>query len=646
MPRAAPPFVPVMDPGRFRNRRGSAMLLALIFTLSIAALATSVIYMGGNSTMLAASFEKERDLKYAAEAALAIGKSRLNFDPIVLPQEGYVALMEDAEIYGADDKPVEGVTVNLYVGPTSSSTGQFGRFASVVAEAKDRRGSRFVRRLELAQESFAKFAYWSDRESNMGTVIVFGGNDQLWGPVWSNDKITISENGGATFHNHVGTANVIDGFEYGVFMNGYSESERPIPLPDNSTLSYLPGFAESGKLNFVAPNAGDPSNVMMRLEFVAIDLDGDGKTDGAEEGFLRVYRSTANSQWLTGDSSSKDLNCGAFYNIGTGGEPRFVPLIEHSKVWFKSALDRIAFPGRADFFASPLSESVREKVLSLPSAQCFLGGDPHLKAVNMPPDQYAAAASLSGVAAADALGGTPESFTATGNMGSWLQWTGPVDSRLGDRPDKNYLFPLYRGQNPGVKGVVYVDGSVALSGDLRGRVTLYAAGNVLIVDDVKYTTDPATGKCRDILGVIATSNIVVSDNTIQTPQPVNTVYRKLGKKSDVFIHGIMMSLNTSFFVENYSSGVTSASTCGERAVSRGCLYLTGGLIQQARGPVGTVGSTVATGFIKRYSYDRCAMYNPPPYFPTTGRYTENRYYEIDPANFDVAELFASLMPRD
>ena len=74
---------------------------------------------------------------------------------------------------------------------------------------------------------------------------------------------------------------------------------------------------------------------------------------------------------------------------------------------------------------------------------------------------------------------------------------------------------------------------------------------------------------------------------------------------------------------------------------RGCLYLYGGLIQESRGPVGLVNGS---GYVKRYSYDHCAVVNPPPYFPTTGKFLDNRYYEIDPVRFNVSQLFASLVP--
>jgi hypothetical protein len=77
-------------------------------------------------------------------------------------------------------------------------------------------------------------------------------------------------------------------------------------------------------------------------------------------------------------------------------------------------------------------------------------------------------------------------------------------------------------------------------------------------------------------------------------------------------------------------------------VGRGCLYLTGGLIQEARGAVGTLSGI---GFLKRYSYDRCVLSTPPSYFPTTGRFIDNRYYEIDPLRFDVDQLYRSLVPN-
>ena len=71
--------------------------------------------------------------------------------------------------------------------------------------------------------------------------------------------------------------------------------------------------------------------------------------------------------------------------------------------------------------------------------------------------------------------------------------------------------------------------------------------------------------------------------------------------------------------------------------------MTGGIIQVARGAVGLLDGH---GYTKRYSYDRCAIVAPPPYFPTTGKFLDSRYFELDPVNFNIKTLFASIVPPD
>ncbi|HTR78374.1 MAG TPA: hypothetical protein VMH39_09700, partial [Gemmatimonadaceae bacterium] len=109
----------------------------LFFMGAVGTMALSAIYVTGNANLMAQSYEKESQLKYAAEAGLEIGKARLNFDPNALPSSSYVALLSGATLHAADNQPINGITVNVYAGPTGSTTGQYGRFASVVAEARD-----------------------------------------------------------------------------------------------------------------------------------------------------------------------------------------------------------------------------------------------------------------------------------------------------------------------------------------------------------------------------------------------------------------------------------------------------------------------------------------------------------------------------
>jgi hypothetical protein len=102
-----------------------------------------------------------------------------------------------------------------------------------------------------------------------------------------------------------------------------------------------------------------------------------------------------------------------------------------------------------------------------------------------------------------------------------------------------------------------------------------------------------------------------------------------------------MALGNSFRTQNYNGGPTAVNNCETTTNGRGCIYLSGGLIQQNRGPVGL---SSGAGFAKRYSYDKCAVVNPPPYFPTTGRFQDNRYLELDPAGFNATNYFRSITP--
>lgn len=620
------------------QRRGSALFMTIMLTMVLAALVMTAIYSASTAGLLATSFDREREFKYAAEAAIGIGKSRLNNDALVLPDTGFATLLADASLMGADGKPLPGVTVNLYAGNTGSTSGQFGRFASVVAEAKDARGARFVRRLELAQESFAKYAYWSDNEGS----VVFGANDNLWGPVWSNDDITVHSTG-ATFHGAVGTAGIISGVGYGTFVKGYSINQRPISLPGTAVLSKLAGYAAAGNFSFDAPTNGDENSVTMRIEFVAIDLNADGDSTDFDEGFLKIYTGVPGSAtWVRADWNATKANadnCGAAYPVTPGGPRKFFPASIHNTPWFQALLIAGGMtPQQAlDTSAAPL-----RTIMSKATARCYLGGEPQLVAVERNSGSFSLADKQKG--------GDDTTFTATGFRGAWRQWPGAVDPRLsGTRyaSQAAYLFPIDRGLNPGTKGVIYVAGTVGISGVLRGRITIYSTAIVTLLDDLRYASDPSSGRCADILGVIADRNIVVSDNAILAPPDIDpagnvTFYRNQDDTKDVYLHAVLMALNTSFTVQAYNQGPTNVNDCEGVNNGRGCLYLTGGIIQGVRGAVGT---TAGHGYIKRYSYDHCAAANPPPYFPTTGRFTDNRYYELDPVRFDVAELFQRLVPN-
>ncbi len=622
------------------DRRGFALGVALVFTLAIGALATSAIVLSSNASLMAKSVDQQRELKYAAEAALQIGKSRLNFDASALPDTGEKQMMSAAPVYAADGTTLPNVKVNVWVGPSGSTTGQFGRFASVVAQAMDNHGTGFVRRLELTQESFAKFAYWSDQESNNGSIIYFNNGDQLWGPVWSNDVIHIGS-GGATFHDDVSTAKTISGINYGTFSKGYHQNQKKINLPSTTMLAKLAGYASAAGYSFTPPTTGDETTVLERIEFVATDINGTGDSLAANDGFFRIYKANAGQQaWLRGDwlgnTVSNVTNCGDWHPVNSAKptDLKFFPASVHNTTWFKTLM--IA-GGMSSTNAGKEQTASLSTIMGHAGARCYLGGDPHLVAIERTSALYPNAADRQ-------KGGDDTTFTPVGANGAWLLYSNTPDATVAaKRADAKYLFPIYRGLNPNAKGVVYFAGTVGVSGVLRGRMTLYAAkGNIVVLDDMRYATDPSLGTCADILGLLTDNDVVVADNALNTPQnPGSGGTRSFDDTPDLYLHGVLMALNTSFRVQDYDSGPNSALQCQGSWDGRGCLYLTGGIIQESRGAVGL---SSGEGYIKRYSYDRCAAVNPPPYFPTTGRFTDNRYFELNPVGFSAAARFKSITP--
>ena len=633
---------------RLVNRRGMALGMALMFTLAIGALATTAIVLTSNATLMAKAVDRQREMKYAADAALQMGKSQLNFDPAALPDSADTVLVSNQPLYAANGTTVPNIRVNVWAGPTGSTTGQFGRFASVVAQAVDNRGSGAVRRLELVQESFAKFAYYTNSETISGTTIYFNNGDELWGPVYSNDVIHIGS-GGAKFHDDVSTSQTISGLGYGTFMKGYHQHAAVINFPSTSVLSTLPAYAHLAGYDFTSGSSTSISNVRTRIEFLATDIMGTGDSLAIQDGFFRVY--TANSgnyAWLRGDwpggsTTSNYINCGDWHNIG--GQPQFFPVAIHNTSWFKTLMQA---NGMSSSQASSEQTATVQTILSHAGARCYPGGDPHLVAVARTTSINDPATGAHYTTTAIQKGGTDTTFTPVDQYGSWSKYSDTPNATVATkRPqDKKYLYPLYRGYNANVKGVVTFVGNVGVSGTLRGRVTLYdKSGSILLLDDMRYADDPTLGVCADILGLLSDKDIVVADNSINTPQDVNTgsgtTWKSLDDTQDMNIQGVLMAMSHSFTVENYDSGPSSAVSCQGSSDGRGCLYVTGGIIQDSRGPVGL---SSGEGYIKRYSYDRCAAVNPPPYFPTTGRFQDNRYFELDPVGFNVTTLFHSLTP--
>lgn len=583
------------------DRSGFALVIVTLVMVVAAAVIGGSVTLGSNHLLVNRYHQRNDQLVVAATAGLEKARSQLNGNPSLFPDTGFVVLENNVQVSNGAGGFIPGVRRSMYAGPVGITSGQYGVFGAVVSVATDAGGAKVVRRIMVTQESFAKFAYFTDIEP---ANISFGGGDQIWGPVHSNDFLKIYSSG-ATFHAEARTAKTVVDPQYGVFKKGYQQNVSPIPLPPTAELTKLSSYAQTGGTHIVGTSNGGDGQATTRIEFMAIDLNADGDQNDENEGFIRVYQSN-NFAWVSGDVADwrNSMQCGHYAATAGlhGGVMSFKTNFVHP------------VPNTTDDWGDAMTSASR---------RCYLGGSD----------------SISGAFRANDPDGP----------GSWLLWGGAVSPLLGARADKNYLFPISRSLNPNFKGVIYVQGKVVLSGRLRGRVTVAASDDIIIGDDLTYVTDPGQGTCVDIMGFFSGDNIFVANNVLNAPvQPINvapinsTNWYTLDDTKDEFIHGVVLALNQ-FRVESHDTGSDDKEACEATTWGRGCLYLTGGIIQKQRGAVGTITSNSplrGTGYVKRYSYDPCAMKEPPPYFPTTGHFIRGQEYNMDPVGFNVGTFFS------
>ena len=132
------------------------------------------------------------------------------------------------------------------------------------------------------------------------------------------------------------------------------------------------------------------------------------------------------------------------------------------------------------------------------------------------------------------------------------------------------------------------------------RDQLISLGLVVGLDYEDPRTDP---EADDLLGLVAKHEVIVADN------PAN--------RDNCIIHATIMALDLSFWVENYNQGGP-----------RGYLEILGGIIQQRRGPVGTMrNGMIGTGYQKNYGYDHRFRAMAPPFYPVFSKNTIVSWYE-------------------
>jgi hypothetical protein len=634
-----------------RDERGIALLTTLLVAFAVSAIAIAAVMMTLNATLIGKNSERVSVVDAVALTGLEEARSRLNTTTALYPTVGFTTWENNVAVRDASGNIIPKVTRSTYIGPSGITSGQYGVVGSIISMARDSFGNAAVRRLEVNQESFSKFAYFTNFETDTSlNLIVFGGGDQLRGPVHTNDQMRIggSPTPAATFFDQVTTANAsIVNQSNATFGRPPILSAPRIPMPTVTDLAKLDSLAQVGNVRFTGSMAGDAGEARTRIQFLTIDL---GVANGGVHGFFRVYQAgtaianpedfvsaslpPAGVTYLRGSS-----NCGDVVDV-VGIGPTFLAAADHDSATLNT--QHRHFTGTlANRRDSALIASGGGNPVGNPArtgVRCYLGGDSILT------DR-----------------GTGAAWPTAGHVdgGSWVAAPAGIQASLAslgavitDRPDAGYLFPLTRQWNTNFKGVIYVDGKVILDGVIRGRVTVAAAGNIIFGDDVTYFQNPATRDCAfgDIAGYFSGQSIMVSNNTLNAPQTLNNngslntspvgTFRSYAPTNDETIHGFFLTLRT-FGAEENSLGSNTDQDCligGTFQSGRGCLRTYGGIIQERRGAVGL---TSGEGYIKRYEYDVCGATNPPPYYPTTGVFVRNRFYELDPTRFSVAGWFAA-----
>lgn len=694
-----------------RNRKGSAIILVMIMTASLAALAMSAIYLTNASSLLLRYFARERDYRYAAEAALALGKSRVNRDTLLgLPDDTAKALLSGASLTDASGATIPNVRVNLYGAYTGDTVGRFGQYVTLLAQAYDAGGTRMVRRLDLTAESFSRYAMFTN---TFPVGLAYGNGEFIAGRAHSNQRWNSTGSPGPRYYDTVSAVTTVSGTAQ--YDRGYVAGAAVIPFPTVAKLAALPTYAAAGNTDFTvvsgtAANALSGGKSMSgrldtttnavrgtRLSFRPVDVAGDG-TIGEEDGMMMLFdiasgidtsairvdlrRSTGTTQgWIT------YLNqCGLLATIG--GRREFFPMARFREPWVVNRLHTLAtqptftWPGDSTAMVAG-TNAAYSKIMSYGPgfSRCFPVGSPYLMLTERYVTNTAGTCNITTSTSVTPAawgapgtscpqyGGQDTTFTptvtrcwitqtvfpgtgvCTGNqvsLGAWRAWGGPampaIPANIIQAVQVPYLWPLFKPYNLSAKGVIHSSrGPLFVSDTLRGNVTLYVntgggQGHVILIDDTVYDMDPAANGalCRNFLGIIAEGNVMIADNALNRPRPdPNAVWRFMGLPHAT-LHMVTMSLTGTVGVENYAGtqATSPAVQCQGFGTSGGCINQAGGVIEQ--NITATYTGSTNSGLRENRSVDPCQLTNrKPPFFPSTGRYLDNKYYEVDPNNVDT-----------
>lgn len=397
-----------------RARRGSALILVLLMTLAVAALAVAAIFMSSSAGLLSRFYDRERDFRLAAESGLELVRTRLMRDTsLAVPDTGVVQLLAGYQLTDAAGNVVPRARVNVYAAVTGDTSGLAVPHVTLIAQSYDANGTRHVRRLDLRRESFARYALFADSFPSTvahgpGTLLGRAHTNQTWYA------------GGTPVPVHVDTVSAVVGFGgTGNYDIDTLVGGTPIPYPKDSTYAWMHTLAVTASLN-VTPVANGS-----RLEFVSFDANNNGSVE-EREGFVRVFdlqsgvasdtnrlraspvsRTVCQAAFFFGCSGGQSQpfydwddpiiqnQCGAFYH--RSGRWHFFPLATHRSEWARNI---IYGPGGSNYpqVNNPLLndlggndyDAVETLIDDIETVRCFPAGSPFL----MPTERFTTATGV------------------------------------------------------------------------------------------------------------------------------------------------------------------------------------------------------------------------------------------------------------
>lgn len=355
-------------------RRGSALVLVLVMTLSMAGLAISAVLLTSSAAFVQRFYDKEKDFRFMARAAIALAKASVQRDTTLsIPSDSAYRAATAATLSDAGGTAIGLMKYNSYAAFTGDTAGTYIPFLTLLAQAYDTMGTRSVMRLDLQSEAFSRYAILVDTFlplTPLDTVLHLRGRTH-------GNRNWISASGVATTYYDtltLGGSSAPSGTS-GFTGTVYMTSAKRIKWPTASSVAALQTLASAGGLSFaqvgvsnstpkysggryVSGDATHSSSVVRsgtRLRFRTVDVDNDGTVD-AEEGFFMLFdlasgTDTANFRI---DFNSANLetfnphncpsgaycrniliqnNCGLLATIG--GRKEFFPVMRFRESWVK-----------------------------------------------------------------------------------------------------------------------------------------------------------------------------------------------------------------------------------------------------------------------------------------------------------------------